>query len=340
MLLEDGNQEAGSFFACGGSIELSRWASPFSRPNHVGHPFVNRSGGLLLGRSPDGVEQAAAGAGAAAADEGDCLRRVKQAGNGDGVGPAAHVGPADRPAWRPSAALTGRAVDRERREQCAALQRDDRRPQPPALAGLRLLPAPCPRLHVDEDVPVSVDARRQVRRQGTACGHADQSDDGFAIRIDAVDFRLDRRHDPRVIEGENRGCGTRRLPGGVVDREVLSDELIRDRYHGQSVRDKKGKKTWASRSVIEAGEWSITLDKLENSKRIFDKLKAIGGYAITHVGKLERLDGATFDATESERMFGALFRYLYPFGRTILAGRGSLAPGPHLTRYREILSRA
>jgi predicted RecB family nuclease len=31
---------------------------------------------------------------------------------------------------------------------------------------------------------------------------------------------------------------------------------------------------------------------------------------------------------------------LYPFGRTILAGRGSLAPGPHLTRYRENLSRA
>jgi hypothetical protein len=30
----------------------------------------------------------------------------------------------------------------------------------------------------------------------------------------------------------------------------------------------------------------------------------------------------------------------YPFGRTILAGRGSLAPGPHLTRYRGILSRA
>jgi hypothetical protein len=30
----------------------------------------------------------------------------------------------------------------------------------------------------------------------------------------------------------------------------------------------------------------------------------------------------------------------YSFGRTILAGRGSLAPGPQMTRYRENLSRA
>jgi hypothetical protein len=30
----------------------------------------------------------------------------------------------------------------------------------------------------------------------------------------------------------------------------------------------------------------------------------------------------------------------YPFGRTILAGRGSLAPGPHMTRCRENVSRA
>lgn len=30
----------------------------------------------------------------------------------------------------------------------------------------------------------------------------------------------------------------------------------------------------------------------------------------------------------------------YPFGRTILAGRGSLTAGPHMTRYRENFSRA
>jgi hypothetical protein len=41
---------------------------------------------------------------------------------------------------------------------------------------------------------------------------------------------------------------------------------------------------------------------------------------------------------ESEDEMQAVERY--PFCRTILAGRGSLAPGPHMIRCRENLSRA
>jgi hypothetical protein len=81
-------------------------------------------------------------------------------------------------------------------------------------------------------------------------------------------------------------------------------------YFGLRVRDDEGTKTSPSRAVIEAGEWRITLDGIEESKRIFDELKDIGGFAITHVGKLERLDGKKFAAKTSEKVFDALFRYL------------------------------
>jgi hypothetical protein len=79
---------------------------------------------------------------------------------------------------------------------------------------------------------------------------------------------------------------------------------------GSAVRDEKGTKTWLSRSVMEAGEWRITIDKIENYRKIFDNLKETGGFAITHVGKLERLDGGRFSGNKSAKLFEALFRYL------------------------------
>ena len=81
-------------------------------------------------------------------------------------------------------------------------------------------------------------------------------------------------------------------------------------YHGRGVRDEAGRKSWASRSVIEAGEWRITIDKIEDAKRLFEGLKAIGGFAITHVGRLERVDGKKFDAKKSDGVFEVMFRYL------------------------------
>jgi hypothetical protein len=81
-------------------------------------------------------------------------------------------------------------------------------------------------------------------------------------------------------------------------------------YRGQGVRDEKKRKTSTSRSVIEAGEWRITLDKIEDAKRLLDELDAIGGFAITHVGKLERRDGKNFAAKKSSHAFEVLFRYL------------------------------
>ena len=81
-------------------------------------------------------------------------------------------------------------------------------------------------------------------------------------------------------------------------------------YDGQSVRDKQGTQQWLSRAAIEVGEWRITLDKFKPDDRLFNEMSNTGGFAVTHVGKLERLDGKAFAAKKSEKMFDALPRYL------------------------------
>jgi hypothetical protein len=115
------------------------------------------------------------------------------------------------------------------------------------------------------------------------------------------------------------GRGVTNLTGVVEDFEIGQNQHVEsiifhitnfNDYIGLGVRGEKGSKVWASRSVIEAGEWRITIDKNETSDQLFRELKAVGGFAVTHVGKLERLDGKKFAAKNSEKVFEALFRYL------------------------------
>ena len=48
------------------------------------------------------------------------------------------------------------------------------------------------------------------------------------------------------------------------------------------------------RIVFEAEEWKITLDQLETTTDNIKSLNSQGGFAITHVGKLKKLNGQTF----------------------------------------------
>ena len=81
-------------------------------------------------------------------------------------------------------------------------------------------------------------------------------------------------------------------------------------YQGRSVRDAAGSRAWAARSVMETADWRITLDALEDGARIYDELRAVGGFSVTHVGKLERLDGKKFAPKHAKTISKALFRYL------------------------------
>jgi hypothetical protein len=68
--------------------------------------------------------------------------------------------------------------------------------------------------------------------------------------------------------------------------------------------------------IFEAEGWNVTVDPYKTSEQINSKtsginiLKSQGGYAVTHLGKLERLDGETFTANEARSFLEALSYFL------------------------------
>jgi hypothetical protein len=90
-------------------------------------------------------------------------------------------------------------------------------------------------------------------------------------------------------------------------RAVIEDES------GERIRDS---------GIFEAEGWKVTVDPYKTSEQINSQtssikiLKSQGGYAVTHVGKLERLDGKTFTANEPcTRSFLEALSYFLSFVR-------------------------
>ncbi|MFB2974316.1 hypothetical protein ACE1CD_35755 [Aerosakkonema sp. BLCC-F183] len=69
---------------------------------------------------------------------------------------------------------------------------------------------------------------------------------------------------------------------------------VKDRYRG--------------RLHIEADGWTVTIDTLPND--IIRSLESQGGYAITHVGKLERSDKSAFTSDDANNFLEALSYFL------------------------------
>jgi hypothetical protein len=65
----------------------------------------------------------------------------------------------------------------------------------------------------------------------------------------------------------------------------------------------------ASRIVLQASGWTITLDAVDNSKEIEESLENGSGFGITNVGRLERDDGKLFTADEALTLLVALAWY-------------------------------
>ena len=67
---------------------------------------------------------------------------------------------------------------------------------------------------------------------------------------------------------------------------------------------------WRGRLILEAESWYISIDRLENFGDIMKSLKSKGGYAITHVGTLERSDKKPFTTEEADDVLEALHWFL------------------------------
>jgi hypothetical protein len=66
----------------------------------------------------------------------------------------------------------------------------------------------------------------------------------------------------------------------------------------------------AQRAILEAGDWRITIDQLKTTTADIKILKAQGGYAVTHVGKLEKVSGDDFTADSGRNVLKALSDFL------------------------------
>jgi hypothetical protein len=68
------------------------------------------------------------------------------------------------------------------------------------------------------------------------------------------------------------------------------------------------------RNVLEAEGWKLTLDQLRTTTEHVEQLDRQGGFAITHVAKLERADGQTFEGKEAIQ-FLDLCSHFFSFAR-------------------------
>lgn len=66
---------------------------------------------------------------------------------------------------------------------------------------------------------------------------------------------------------------------------------------------------WWGRAILEEGGWEIWLDTVWNRREIEDQLDADGGYAITGMGRLRRIDGSLFSVDDAKDLL-ELLRYL------------------------------
>jgi hypothetical protein len=81
-------------------------------------------------------------------------------------------------------------------------------------------------------------------------------------------------------------------------------------YRGEAIHSRTTGVCWCGRVVLQDSGWRVTLDSDENLSELVKSMKSEGGYAITHVGCLERLDGQEFAPLSGDEVLQALGFFL------------------------------
>ena len=95
-------------------------------------------------------------------------------------------------------------------------------------------------------------------------------------------------------------------------------------YVGSPLTDASG--MWTGRTSFGWAEWAVELDQVKQERTLRDELRATNGYALTHVGRLSRVDGSEFGVGEGVRCLEGV-RNLLGFvrggwcGPALLSGR-------------------
>ncbi|MFS0575104.1 hypothetical protein AB1K83_05695 [Sporosarcina sp. 179-K 3D1 HS] len=104
---------------------------------------------------------------------------------------------------------------------------------------------------------------------------------------------------------------------------------------GQMVR--YGDRVYAGRISIQHNGYKIIIDKIPDSKKVFDQLKRNGRFSITHVGQIYRNDNNDIDFKEVEELLDKIMWTLsFAAGHQVGIGHifNKTAEGIHITHYR------
>jgi hypothetical protein len=83
--------------------------------------------------------------------------------------------------------------------------------------------------------------------------------------------------------------------------------------HGETLREGA---TRCGRAVLKADGWRISIAATSRTRELCKALESQGGYVITHVGRIEREDGAAFTSESLEGLLGGFHHFLsFALGR-------------------------
>lgn len=62
--------------------------------------------------------------------------------------------------------------------------------------------------------------------------------------------------------------------------------------------------------ILKNNQWQVTIQSLPSTKHQADRIKTEGGVFLTHVGKLERIDGERFSGAEADEQYNLIYSFL------------------------------
>ncbi|YAF97999.1 MAG: hypothetical protein AB3A66_10260 [Nodularia sp. CChRGM 3473] len=83
-------------------------------------------------------------------------------------------------------------------------------------------------------------------------------------------------------------------------------------YYGLNISSEDSKKSWDGRAILEANKWRVIIDRVHDFNELEKQLSSLGGYAITSIGKIERIDKSPFSVEETEEILDTL-HYFFSF---------------------------
>ncbi len=169
-------------------------------------------------------------------------------------------------------------------------------------ATLRLRWLPSPRIELDaSEVPLLFGMGQGRREESGRTAYAPDFSGSMTAKVPSVPHDV-----PALITQMGstfRALVTQPVETGPLEgfKHVLFHVPNFLSYYGQWIgsRNPARPSVWAGRTTWKCAGWNVTLDSVEGLERIDRKLKQGRGFAITHVGRLERADGTLFGAAQT-----------------------------------------